>query len=212
MNDKEYRKLLLCVNRDLYGLFKKYISERDALDFQQYIKYLCCYKDFDTSVMIMLIEKLRNTVYMHKSADGKYGYYFVDAGMVAVVFGNEDFRNIVNAKSSFVMMDRDGIYFKNGRKLSSAAFHISGRYLFNKYLGYDYAVEFSDYMIARLFFDDVETTELYYMICELKAKIASTGKGEIGRLDYEFIRDLMECEEMKKIIEESSFIMDNDDE
>ena len=31
-------------------------------------------------------------------------------------------------------------------------------------------------------------------------------------MDYDFIREMMECEEMMKIIEENSIIMDNDDE
>ena len=140
-----------------------------------------------------------------------YGYYFVDAGIVAVVFADEDFRNIVNEKSSCAM-NSDGIYFKNGRKLSLFKFRMYGRYLFQKYLGDDYAEEFSDYMAALLFCDDVETTVLYDMLCELKAKIAATGKGKIGKMDYDFICEMMECEEMMKIIEEDSIIMDNDDE
>lgn len=165
----------------------------------------------------MTEEELRNQllgieVYAHKSVDGKYGYYFVDAGIVAVVFADEDFRNIVNEKSSCAMMHGDGIYFKNGRKLSLFKFRMYGRYLFQKYLGDDYAEEFSDYMAALLFCDDVETTALYDMLCELMEKIASTKKGEICRLDYDFICEMMECEEMMKIIEENSIIMDNDDE
>lgn len=212
MNDKEYSKLLLRVNRDFYELFERYTSKVDAIEFQNYIKDLYCYKDFDTSAMIMLMEKLRNEVYAHKSADGKYGYYFVDAGIVAVVFGDEDFRNIVNKKSSFVVMDREGIYFKDGRKLSPLAFCISCCYLFQKYLGVDYAEDFSDYMLMLLFTDGVETTVLYDMLWELRAKIAFTGKGYIGRMDYAFICEVMECEEMMKIIKENSIIMDNDDE
>lgn len=212
MNDKEYSKLLLRVNRDFYGLFERYTSKADAIEFQNYIKDLYCYKDFDTSAMIMLMEKLRNEVYTHKSADGKYGYYFVDAGIVAVVFGDEDFRNIVNKKSSFVVMDREGIYFKDGRKLPPLAFYIGCCYLFQKYLGDDYAEDFSDYMLMLLSSDGVETTVLYDMLWKLRAKIASTGKGYIGRMDYAFICELMECEEMMKIIHENSIIMDNDDE
>ena len=91
-------------------------------------------------------------------------------------------------------------------------FRMHGRYLFRKYLGDDYAEEFSDYMAALLFSGDVETTALYDMLCGLRAKIAATGKGKIGKVDYGFICEMMECEEMMKIIEENSIIMDNDDE
>lgn len=91
-------------------------------------------------------------------------------------------------------------------------FYKGGLYLFGKYLGNDYAEEFSDYMAALLFCDDVETTVLYDMLCDLRSKIALTGKGKIGKLDYDFICEMMECEEIMKIIEENSIIMDNDDE
>ena len=87
-----------------------------------------------------------------------------------------------------------------------------GHYLFQKYLGDDYAKEFSDYIVALLFSDDVETTVLYDMLWDLRLKIALTGKGKIGRLDYEFICEMMECEEMMKIIRENSIILDNHDE
>lgn len=96
--------------------------------------------------------------------------------------------------------------------MTEEEFRMHGHYLFQKYLGDDYAEEFSDYMVALLFSDDVETTVLYDMLWDLRSKIALTGKGKIGRLDYEFICEMMECEEMMKIIKENSFIMDNDDE
>lgn len=96
--------------------------------------------------------------------------------------------------------------------MTEEEFRMYGRYLFQKYLGDDYAEEFSDYMVALLFSDDVETTALYDMLCELIAKIAATGKGKIGKMDYDLICEMMECEEMMKIIEENSLIMDNDDE
>lgn len=97
-------------------------------------------------------------------------------------------------------------------EMTEEEFRMYGRYLFQKYLGDDYAEEFSDYMAALLFCDDVETTVLYDMLCDLRSKIALTGKGKIGKLDYDFICEMMECEEMMKIIEENSIIMDNDDE
>lgn len=165
MTEEEFRNQLVRINRDFYDLFKRYTNERDAIEFQEYMVALYENKDVDTSMMIMLMEKLRN-----------------------------------------------GIYFKNGRKLSLFDFRMYGRYLFQKYLGDDYAEEFSDYMVALLFSDDVETTVLYDMLWDLRSKIALTGKGKIGRLDYEFICEMMECEEMMKIIEENSIIMDNDDE
>lgn len=212
MTEEEFRNQLVRINRDFYGLFKRYTNEMDAIEFQEYMVALYENKDVDTSRMIMLMEKLRIEVYTHKSVDGKYGYYFVDAGIVAVVFADEDFRNIVNEKPSCAMMHSDGIYFKNGRKLSLFKFRMYGRYLFQKYLGDDYAEEFSDYMAALLFCDDVETTVLYDMLWELRTKIAATGKGKIGKMDYDFICEMMECEEMMKIIEENSIIMDNNDE
>lgn len=212
MTEEEFRNKLMRINCDFYGLFKKYTNEMDAIEFQEYMVALYENKYVDTSRMIMLMEKLRNAVYEHESSDGKYGYYFVDAGIVATVFADEDFRNIVNEKSSCAMMYNGGIYFKNGRKLSIFDFRMYGRYLFQKYLGDDYAEEFSDYMAALLFCDGVETTALYDMLCDLRSKIALTGKGKIGKLDYEFICEIMECEEMMKIIEENSIIMDNDDE
>lgn len=212
MIDEEFRNKLVQINRDFYGLFKRYTNEMDAIEFQEYMVALYDNKEVDTSMMIMLMEKLRIEVYEHKSSDKKYGYYFVDAGIVAVVFADEDFRNIVNEKSSFAMMYSGGIYFKNGRKLSPFDFRKYGCYLFEKYLGDDYADEFSDYMVALLFCGDVETTVLYDMLCELRDKIAATGKGKLGKIDYDFICEMMECEEMMKIIEENSIIMDNDDE
>ena len=212
MTEEEFRKKLVKINYDFFGLFNRYTNEMDAIEFQKYMVALYYNKDVDTSMMIMLMEKLRIEVYEHKSSDGKYGYYFVDVGIVATVFADEDFRNIVNEKSSCAMMYSSGIYLKNGRKLSLFNFRMYGRYLFQKYLGDDYAEEFSDYMAALLFCDDVETTVLYDMLCELRLKIALTGKGKIGKLDYDFICEMMECEEMMKIIEENSIIMDNDDE
>ena len=203
MTEEEFRNQLVRINRDFYDLFKRYTNERDAIEFQEYMVALYENKDVDTSMMIMLMEKLRNAIYDYKSAD---------AFIVGLVFVDEDFRNIVNAKSSCPMMYSNGIYFKNGRKLSLFDFRMYGRYLFQKYLGDDYAEEFSDYMVALLFSDDVETTVLYDMLWDLRSKIALTGKGKIGRLDYEFICEMMECEEMMKIIEENSIIMDNDDE
>lgn len=212
MTEEEFRNKLVQINCDFYGLFKRYTNETDAIEFQEYMVALYENKDVDTSRMIMLMEKLRIEVYNLKSDDGKYGYYLVDAGIVAVVFADEEFRNIVNEKSSCAMMHSYGIYFKNGRKLSLFDFRLYGRYLFQKYLGDDYAEEFSDYMAALLFCDDVETTVLYDMLCDLRSKIALTGKGKIGKLDYDFICEMMECEEMMKIFEEDSFIMDNDGE
>lgn len=96
--------------------------------------------------------------------------------------------------------------------MTEEEFRMYGRYLFQKYLGDDYAEEFSDYMVALLFSGDVETTVLYDMLWDLRSKIALTGEGKIGRLDYEFICEMMECEEMMKIIRENSIIMDNNDE
>lgn len=212
MTEEEFRNQLVRINCDLYGLFKKYTNERDAIEFQEYMVALYENKDVDTSMMLMLIEKLRNAVYDYKPTDGKWGYCYADATIVGLVFVDEDFCNIVNAKSSCPMMYSNGIYFKNGRKLSPFDFCMCGRYLFQKYLGDDYAEEFSDYMVALLFSGVVETTVLYDMLWELRSKIALTGKGKIGRLDYEFICEMMECEEMMKIIKENSIIMDNDDE
>lgn len=91
-------------------------------------------------------------------------------------------------------------------------FYKAGLYLFRKYFGYDYADDFMDYFHMVMLYDDVETTALYDMLCELRGKIAVTGKGKTGLLDYDLIREMMECEEMMKIIEENSIIMDNDDE
>lgn len=185
MTEEEFRNKLVQINCDFYGLFKRYTNEMDAIEFQEYMVALYENKYVDTSRMIMLMEKLRNAVYEHESSD---------------------------EKSSCVMMYNGGIYFKNGRKLSTFDFRKYGRYLFQKYLGANYAEEFSDYMAALLFCDDVETTALYDMLWELRTKIAATGKGKIGKMDYDFIREMMECEEMMKIIEENSIIMDNDDE
>lgn len=212
MIEEEFRNKLVQINLDFYGLFNRYTNERDAIEFQKYMVALYDNKEVDTSMMIMLMEKLRIEVYEHKSSDGKYGYYFVDAGIVATVFADEDFRNIVNEKSSCAMMYNGGIYLKNGRNLSPFDFRMYGSYLFQKYLGDDYAEEFSDYIVSLLFSDDVETTLLYDMLWELRTKIAETGKGKIGKMDYDFICEMMECEEMMKIIEENSIIMDNDDE
>lgn len=212
MTEEEFHNKLARINLEFYGLFNRHTNERDAIAFQKYMLALYDNKEVDTSMMIMLMEKLRIEVCEHKSSDGKYRYYFVDAGIVATVFADEDFRNIVNEKSSCAMMHNGGIYFKNGRKLSPVDFRMYGCYLFKKYLGADYAEEFSDYILALLFSDDVETTLLYDMLWVLRTKIAATGKGKIGKMDYGFICEMMECEEMMKIIEENSIIMDNDDE
>lgn len=91
-------------------------------------------------------------------------------------------------------------------------FYQAGKYLFAKYLGGDYADDFADYFNMIILYGVVETTALYDMLWELRAKIAATGKGETGRIDYELIREMMECEEMMKIIRENSSIMDNDGE
>lgn len=91
-------------------------------------------------------------------------------------------------------------------------FYKTGLYLFEKYLGSDYAEDFMDYFNMITLYGVVETTALYDMLCELRAKIAATGKGKIGKMDYDFICEMMECEEMMKIVEENSIIMDNDDE
>lgn len=169
MTEEEFRNKLVRINRDFYGLFKRYTNERDAIEFQEYMEALYDNKEFDT-------------------------------------------RNIVNEKSSCVMMHSGGIYFKNGRKLSPFDFRMYGYYLFNTYLGADYAEDFSDYIVALLVSDDVETTVLYDMLLELRDKIAAPGKGKIVKMDYGLICEMMECEEMMKIIEENSIIMDNDDE
>lgn len=212
MTEEEFRNKLVRINRDFYGLFKRYTNERDAIEFQEYMEALYDNKEFDTYIMILLMEKLRIEVYENKSSDGKYGYYLVDAGIVATVFADEDFRNIVNEKSSCVMMHSGGIYFKNGRKLSPFDFRMYGYYLFKTYLGANYAEDFSDYIVAILLSDDVETTVLYDMLLVLRDKITATGKGKIVKMDYDLICEMMECEEMMKIIEENSIIMDNDDE
>lgn len=91
-------------------------------------------------------------------------------------------------------------------------FCLAGIYLFRKYLDSDYAEDFMDYLNMIAVYGAVETTALYDMLWELRAKIAKTGKGKVGLLDYDFIREMMECEEMMKIIKENSIIMDNDDE
>lgn len=91
-------------------------------------------------------------------------------------------------------------------------FYKAGFYLFGKYLGSDYAEDFMDYFNMIAFYGVVETTALYDMLCELRGKIAATGKGKAGLFDYDLIREMMECEEMMKIIKENSIIMDNDDE
>lgn len=85
MTEEEFRNKLVQINCDFYGLFKRYTNDMDAIEFQEYMVALYENKDVDTSRMIMLMEKLRIEVYTHKSVDGKYGYYFVDAGIVAVV-------------------------------------------------------------------------------------------------------------------------------
>lgn len=84
--------------------------------------------------------------------------------------------------------------------------------MFRKYLDSEYAEDFMDYLNMIALYGVVETTALYDMLWDLKSKIALTGKGKIGRLDYEIICEMMECEEMMKIIKENSIIMDNDDE
>ena len=91
-------------------------------------------------------------------------------------------------------------------------FRQTGYRLFEFYLGLDYAEDFIDLIDAVLFYGKVETTVLYDMLWELRVKIATNGKGEVGRMDYDYIREMMECEEMMKIIQENSSIMDNDDE
>lgn len=96
--------------------------------------------------------------------------------------------------------------------MTSYEFYEAGLYLFEKYLGNDYADDFMDYFNMIAFYGVVETTALYDMLCELRAKIAATGKGKAGLFDYDLIREMMECEEMMKIIKENSIIMDNDDE
>lgn len=91
-------------------------------------------------------------------------------------------------------------------------FYLAGKYLFAKYLGGDYADDFTDYFNMIIFYGVVETTALYDMLWRLRVKIAATGKGETDRIDYDLIREMMECEEMMKIIKENSIIIDNDDE
>lgn len=96
--------------------------------------------------------------------------------------------------------------------MSPYEFRQTGCVLFETYLGTDYAEDFTDYIDALLFYGVVETTALYDMLWELRAKITATGKGKTGKIDYDLIREMMECEEMMKIIKENSIIMDNDDE
>ena len=96
--------------------------------------------------------------------------------------------------------------------MTSYEFYLAGIYLFMKYLDSDYAEDFMDYLNMIVFYGVVETTALYDMLCELRGKIVATGKGKAGLFDYVLIREMMECEEMMKIIEENSIIMDNDDE
>lgn len=91
-------------------------------------------------------------------------------------------------------------------------FYMAGKYLFAKYLGGDYADDFTDYFNMITLYGVVETTALYDALWMLRRKIAATGKGETGKIDYELIRVMMECEEMMKIIRENSSIMDNDGE
>ena len=91
-------------------------------------------------------------------------------------------------------------------------FYKAGLYLFEKYLGTDYAEDFMDYFNMIAFYGVVETTALYDMLCELRGKIAATGKGKAGLFDYVLIREMMECEEMMKIIKENSIILDNNDD
>ena len=91
-------------------------------------------------------------------------------------------------------------------------FYQAGIYLFGKYLGSDYSEDFMEYFNMITLYGVVETTALYDMLCKLRGKIAATGKGKTGKIDYEFICAMMECEEMMKIIKENSIIMDNDDE
>lgn len=96
--------------------------------------------------------------------------------------------------------------------MTEEEFEEIGIYLFRKYLDSEYAEDFMDYLNMIAIYGLVETTALYDMLCELRAKIAATGKGKAGLFDYVLIREMMECEEMMKIIEENSIIMDNDDE
>ena len=91
-------------------------------------------------------------------------------------------------------------------------FYKAGLYLFGKYLGSDYAEDFMDYFNMITFYGVVETTALYDMLLELRAKVATTGKVKTGLMDYDLIREMMECEEMMKIIKENSIIMVNDNE
>lgn len=91
-------------------------------------------------------------------------------------------------------------------------FYQAGIYLFGKYLGSDYAEDFMDYFNMITLYGAFETTALYDMLCKLRGKIAATGKRKTALIDYDLIREMMECEEMMKIIKENSIIMDNDDE
>lgn len=91
-------------------------------------------------------------------------------------------------------------------------FCLAGIYLFRKYLDSEYAEDFMDYLIMIALYDAVETTALYDMLWDLRITIAKTAKGRVGLIDHTLIHEMMECEEMMKIIEENSIIMDNDDE
>lgn len=96
--------------------------------------------------------------------------------------------------------------------MTTYEFCLAGIYLFRKYLDSEYAEDFMDYLNMIAAYGVVETTALYDMLFTLRGKIATTGKGETGRIDYDLIREMMECEEMMKIIRENSSIMDNDGE
>lgn len=91
-------------------------------------------------------------------------------------------------------------------------FCLAGIYLFMKYLDSGYAEDFMDYLNMIALYDAVETTALYEMLWDLRITIAKTAKGRVGLIDHTLIHEMMECEEMMKIIKENSIIMDNDDE
>lgn len=96
--------------------------------------------------------------------------------------------------------------------MTTYEFCLAGIYLFRKYLDSEYAEDFMDYLNMIALYGEVETTALYAMLFELRAKIAMTGKGKTHKIDYALISEMMECEEMMKIIKENSIIMDIDDE
>lgn len=95
--------------------------------------------------------------------------------------------------------------------MTPSDFYRIGIYLFGKYLGTDYAEDFNDYFNMIMLYDAVETTALIDMLFQLLTKIISCEQGYFDMIDFNACCEMMECEEMMKIIKENSIIMDNDD-